>query len=107
MEAAQGFDVMDTFNTLIAGAMGLWLITAAVVWLVVAIITAMVAQSKGYSGAGGFFAGLFLGLIGLLIYGCMADAVSQRHLERIAQLLEHQSRVTAATPPHSIPPPSG
>ena len=107
MDGTQGYEFTDMFNSAMAGGFGLvWMIVMIVAWLVVAIITAMVAKSKGYSSAGGFFAGFFLGFLGLLIYGCMADAISQQHLARIAQLMEHQAQRAPVTPPVP-PPPSG
>jgi predicted metal-binding membrane protein len=104
MDGTQGYNFSELIDPAMAGGMGLvWLIVSIVAWLVIAIITAMVAKSKGYSSAGGFFAGFFLGFLGLIIYGCMADAVSQQHLARIAQLIEHQAPRAQVAPP--IPPP--
>lgn len=100
MEISQGSGFNEVLSSALAGGFGLlWIIGTIVLWLVVAIITAMIAKSKGYSSAGGFFAGLFLGGIGMLIYGCMADAISQQHLARIAQLLGTQAQRPTAPPP--------
>lgn len=105
MEITQGNEFTDMLNSAMAGGIGLvWLISSIVIWLAVAILTAIVAKSKGYSSAGGFFAGFFLGFIGLIIYGCMADALSQQHLARIAQLMEHQAQRAAGMPQPPPPP---
>jgi hypothetical protein len=99
-----GFAEMDTVFPMMAGYGLVWLVGAAVVWLVVAIITAQVAQTKGYNAAGGFFAGLFLGVIGLVIYGCCADLIAQKHLARIVQLMEYKAQQATPQPPA---PPAG
>jgi predicted metal-binding membrane protein len=105
MDMTQGNGYTDMLNSAMAGGFGLvWMIVMIVAWLVLAIITAMVAKSKGYSSAGGFFAGFFLNFVGLIIYGCMADAVSQQHLARIAQLMEHQAQRASGAP--QPPPPA-
>ena len=83
-------------------------LVSAIIWLVIAIIAAQVATTKGYSGAGGFFAGLFLGPLGLIIYGCCGDQKVQQHLARLVQLKEHEAQLQAArtpSPPPPVPPP--
>lgn len=99
-----GIAEMETAFPMMAGFGFVWMVAAAVIWLVVAIITAQVAQTKGYNAAGGFFAGLFLGVVGLVIYGCCADLIAQKHLARVVQLLEYKAQ--QAIPQAPAPPPA-
>ena len=95
----------DASYSILAGIGLVYLVSAVVIWLVIAIIAAQVATTKGYSAAGGFLAGLFLGPLGLIIYGCCGDQRVQRHLSRLVQLKEHETQVQAVqTMPPPVPP---
>jgi hypothetical protein len=54
------------------------LLLIAIVNVGIGIATAGLAARKGYDAVGGFFVGLFLGLIGLVIYACMGERQSSQ-----------------------------
>jgi len=42
-----------------------------VVWVICAVVCAIIASSKGRSGVGWFFIGLLLGIFGLILIACL------------------------------------
>lgn len=48
------------------------------IWLVCAVVTAIIASSKGRSGGGWFFIGLILGIFGIILIACMPSIRPQQ-----------------------------
>ena len=48
-----------------------------VLWLICAVVTAVIANSKGRSGAGWFCVGLLIGIFGIVLAACL-PAIDQR-----------------------------
>lgn len=50
---------------------------ALILWLVCAVLSAMIASRKGRSAVGWFFIGLLTGILGPIIVACLPDATAE------------------------------
>lgn len=63
-----------------------------IIGLICGVIAAVIASSKGRNVAGWFFAGFFLGLIGIVIVACLSNLNAQRAYRRQFEQSNHRLR---------------
>jgi hypothetical protein len=48
-----------------------------IIWIVSAVVCAIIASSKGRSGVGWFFVGLLIGMFGIILVACLPSLKAQ------------------------------
>ena len=69
-----------------------------VVWLICAVVTAIIASAKDRSGFGWFLIGLLLGIFGVILIACLPSNKPQQVTFTAAQPVSNPGQATKACP---------